>query len=73
MCGLYLFAPLEGVAQKFTIFRKSLSCTVFLRAFLFCADYNPILPCARESLKNCSEMQGILEAVYEYSDRIAWR
>ena len=29
MCGLYLFAPLEGVAQKFTVFRKSLSCTIF--------------------------------------------
>jgi hypothetical protein len=33
MCGLYLFAPLEGVAQKFTIFRKSLSCTIFLWVF----------------------------------------
>ena len=33
MCGLYLFAPLEGVAQKFTVFRKSLSCTIFQRAF----------------------------------------
>ena len=29
MGGLYLFAPLEGVAQKFTVFRKSLSCTIF--------------------------------------------
>jgi len=34
MCGLYLFAPLEGVAQKFTVFCKSLSCTL-LRVDLF--------------------------------------
>lgn len=38
MCGLYLFAPLEGVAQKFTVFRKSLSCTIFGRRF-FCMDF----------------------------------
>ena len=37
MCGLYLFAPLEGVAQKFTVFRKSLSCTIFMGApFAWC-------------------------------------
>ena len=34
ICGLYLFAPLEGVAQKFTVFRKSLSCTIFWVAFV---------------------------------------
>ena len=32
-----------------------------------------IIPCVRESLTNCSETRGILEAVYQYSDRIAWR
>ena len=38
MCGLFLFAPLEGVAQKFTVFRKSLSCTIFTVVLLFFVD-----------------------------------
>ena len=31
-----MLAPLEGVAQKFTVFRKSTSRTFFLGGFLYC-------------------------------------
>ncbi len=40
MCGLFLFAPLEGVAQKFTVFRKSLSCTIFEGIFVLLFEKN---------------------------------
>ena len=80
MCGLYLFATLEGVAQKFTVFRKSLSCTIFpgrfsvmerphcqtlARGFYYAIDFR-FLALFFQPGQKLSWLRGILKGEREY-------
>ena len=70
MCGLFLFAPLEGVAQKFTVIRKSLSCTVFRSALCF---GNIPFPLAERSCLDCEEYFGTAQIEFQFTANCARR